>query len=295
MSDSVARLGGTPKPVGRESTWGGPLASRSFSGLAKWGNFRKMRHTVRGEWHAGCRARIQREVLALGSPGKNRSALFASTAPVALLLAAVVATRKDIQIAQWLASQSFPSDVNTIFRLAETFGHFYGVLAIVISIAIVRRSWRDGVQLGLIVGAAGIAANLIKLMVGRQRPYALSQAFSDEALPGFVGWFPAWLQDSIPWGHALQSFPSGHTAAAAALAYGLSRLWPHASPWFVILAALAAGQRMVAAAHFLSDVLVGAAVGVTSAYLAAQWISSFSSRKGKRGAKREVVQEKTGR
>lgn len=228
----------------------------------------------------------------MATQGKDRAKLFASVVSPLLLFMAVVATGKDTQVAAW-ASQDWPSDVKTIFRLAETFGHFYGVAAIVLSIAIARRSWRDGLQLGLIVGAAGLAANIVKLAVGRQRPYALSDAFRDEALPGFVGWFPVWLQDSIPWGHALQSFPSGHTAAAAALAFGLSRLWPHASPWFALLAVLAGAQRMVAAAHFLSDVLVGAAVGLTASYFMAQWLSSRGSAKGKRTSRRDVSPEKS--
>ncbi|MCA9106982.1 MAG: phosphatase PAP2 family protein [Planctomycetales bacterium] len=187
---------------------------------------------------------------------------------MSLLVAAVVATRFDVGLSTWWASKPLPRELRTLLRFGETFGHFYGAAAIVLSVAIVCRSARLGLRLGWVVAAGGLAANVVKLLVGRQRPYALTESFQDSALPGFISWLPAWLQDSFEYGHAIQSFPSGHTATAAGLAFGLSRIWPHASPWFAFLACVVAVQRMESGAHFLSDVLAGGAVGLTAAYLA---------------------------
>ena len=64
------------------------------------------------------------------------------------------------------------------------------------------------------------------------------------------------------WDHPLQSFPSGHTATAVGLTVGLIRLYPHGRHLFVALAVLAASQRMAASAHYLSDTVAGAAIGL---------------------------------
>jgi membrane-associated phospholipid phosphatase len=58
----------------------------------------------------------------------------------------------------------------------------------------------------------------------------------------------------------LQSFPSGHTATAVGLALALSSLYPGGRRLFALLAVLAASQRVLFDAHFLSDTLVAAGI-----------------------------------
>ena len=58
------------------------------------------------------------------------------------------------------------------------------------------------------------------------------------------------------------SFPSGHAATAAALATALWCLWPQPMLFYVIGAALIAASRIVMGAHYLSDVVMGAFIGV---------------------------------
>ncbi|GAA2941886.1 phosphatase PAP2 family protein [Streptomyces enissocaesilis] len=63
------------------------------------------------------------------------------------------------------------------------------------------------------------------------------------------------------------SFPSGHTAAAVGFTAGVAL----ASPWWgaasAVPAAMVAVERVHSGAHYPSDVAVGAAIGLTSAWL----------------------------
>ena len=63
-----------------------------------------------------------------------------------------------------------------------------------------------------------------------------------------------------------RAFPSAHAASAVGLAVALSRFYPQGRPLFVGLAVLACLQRMTSGAHFLSDVLAGAAIGYLFAH-----------------------------
>ena len=58
----------------------------------------------------------------------------------------------------------------------------------------------------------------------------------------------------------LQSFPSGHTATAVGLAFGLGWLYPRGRWLFLGFAVLAAFQRVESSAHFVSDTFCGAAI-----------------------------------
>ena len=53
------------------------------------------------------------------------------------------------------------------------------------------------------------------------------------------------------------SFPSGHTAAVAALATALWCLWPRHVLFYIALASVVAASRVVTGAHYLSDVVAG--------------------------------------
>lgn len=99
------------------------------------------------------------------------------------------------------------------------------------------------------VAAAGLAADILKLLLGRMRPKLL---FSG-GLYGFTGL--AWRPDH--W-----SFPSGHTATIAALAAALWWLWPRHLLFYVLVAAIVAASRIAVGAHYPSDVAAGALVAV---------------------------------
>jgi membrane-associated phospholipid phosphatase len=68
------------------------------------------------------------------------------------------------------------------------------------------------------------------------------------------------------------SFPSSHAANAFALACVLARRWRRGLPLFLALALVVAFSRMYLNRHFLSDVVAGALIGATWAWVASRWL-----------------------
>jgi membrane-associated phospholipid phosphatase len=111
--------------------------------------------------------------------------------------------------------------------------------------------------------AAGGLADLLKMLVLRTRPYEC--ALDGTVWSTFGQWFPV-----LGIGSPGQSFPSAHTATAVGLAAALIWLYPQGRLLFSLLAALVGCQRIACGVHYLSDVLVGAAVGCLVAQLILQ-------------------------
>ena len=105
----------------------------------------------------------------------------------------------------------------------------------------------------LVVAASGLFVDIIKPVFGRVRPSLL---FSDH-LYGFTGIGA----HSNHW-----SFPSGHSATVAALAYALSLLYPRLMPAWIAAALLVAFSRIALDQHYLSDVIAGLYFGVAFAW-----------------------------
>lgn len=110
-----------------------------------------------------------------------------------------------------------------------------------------RKLLKDAVYVGTSVAGTFVVSYGLKYLVDRERPY--------NRYPGRVD---ARVQGNSP------SFPSGHTASAFALATSLSIRYPK---WYVIapsaLWACSVGfSRMNQGAHYPSDVLAGAAIGI---------------------------------
>jgi undecaprenyl-diphosphatase len=75
------------------------------------------------------------------------------------------------------------------------------------------------------------------------------------------------------------SFPSSHAANAFALAAVLGRRWRSAAPGLLVLASAVAISRVYLNRHFVSDILVGAAIGLLCAWAVARWRSGRAARK----------------
>jgi membrane-associated phospholipid phosphatase len=69
-----------------------------------------------------------------------------------------------------------------------------------------------------------------------------------------------------PSGHA-GGFPSGHTAAACALAYLLTERYPRLGPVWYLFAAVIGWSRLDAGAHYGYQIAAGALLGLTVAQL----------------------------
>ena len=104
------------------------------------------------------------------------------------------------------------------------------------------------------VGLPGLITAIIKRLVGRPRPHLLEQtgAFDFRTL-SWVDW-------------TYQSFPSGHATTGFALCFVVAFMFPRSYPWMLGLAVLIAVSRIVVGAHFPTDLVAGAAIGVLGAY-----------------------------
>jgi membrane-associated phospholipid phosphatase len=99
------------------------------------------------------------------------------------------------------------------------------------------------------LSVAGIALHLIKWLAGRNRPINL---FNHDNF-GFT-YFGV--------GYEFNSFPSGHAQTIFTVATALAILFPRFGiPLFIIAAAVSA-TRIILTAHYLSDVIAGALVGI---------------------------------
>ena len=151
-----------------------------------------------------------------------------------------------------------PKTVVQWLNQAETFGNGAGVVFFFVAVAALDpRRARCVVRLACATWGAGIAANIVKLTIGRCRPYLWLQG-DYEATPTweqFQGILPLGLNE-----HEWQSFPSAHTATACGLALGLSALYPQGRRLFLGLAAMVACQRVAGDMHYVSDTLFAAAI-----------------------------------
>ena len=197
---------------------------------------------------------------------------------IALIGAAVAlgfALAFDRQLSLW--AQSWPEPVR--FPLAELTrygesdwilypaGVLYLVtaaLALLVRWKLMRTMlWQFAALYGFIfagVGLPSLISTLVKRLIGRGRP----MHFDDHGLLSFT---PNWLD----W--TFQSFPSGHSTTAFALAAVIGFLSPR---WFYPGLVFAAGvgvSRVALGVHYPSDVVGGAILGLLGAYLV-RWLFS---------------------
>jgi membrane-associated phospholipid phosphatase len=171
------------------------------------------------------------------------------------MLAGVAALLVDLPLSHWFLNNKLPRPVADLLRHAEVFAHGIGVGIILLTVFVLDVANRWALpRLALLVIGGGLAANIIKLLICRTRPRAFD--FTGGVQDTFQGFLPG-----VSAGSAGQSMPSAHTVATVALAVGLAWLYPRGRWLFGVLATLAAAQRLASGAHFLSDVLWGAALG----------------------------------
>ena len=195
--------------------------------------------------------------LKLYSPAKHHvgARLFWLGVPLLLILAGFLALTVDCPLGRWCVEKNCPAWLENLVSTMEPFGNGLGVAMIGITIFCLdpRRRWALPRVLGWLY-SAGLAANGLKLLVARTRPHSFD--FHGGVLQTFGEWFPMFSAGSVG-----QSFPSGHTTTVVALAAALVWLYPRGWLLFPTLAVLVGCHRIECGAHFLSDVLWGAALG----------------------------------
>lgn len=168
------------------------------------------------------------------------------------LLAGISVFTVDGPLARYDVS-GVPGDIRRLVQLTEVFAHGTGVGLILVTLWILDGERRFFIpRVAFLAFISGIVADGCKLLVSRQRPLAFD--LNSHAVESFMG-----IPGSLSL-RDLQSFPSGHTATAFGLALGLSYLYPHGRGIFIGIAVLAALQRVLFDAHFLSDTLVTAGI-----------------------------------
>jgi membrane-associated phospholipid phosphatase len=169
----------------------------------------------------------------------------------------------DRVIADWMAE--IDPRIVEVFQIVTVFGRsppylVAAVLVAILAIVQARNADRPEAQrlflrrraerasfLFATVALAGIAANLIKVLVGRFRPSLLFDGDS-------YGFAP------FSFDSTMRSFPSGHATTAFALGFAFAALFPRFAAAWLALAGLVAASRVVINAHYLGDVLGGALV-----------------------------------
>jgi membrane-associated phospholipid phosphatase len=145
-------------------------------------------------------------------------------------------------------------------RLLRIMGYVPTWLAVAVMFVLVDRARRDrltgvlrgwatrGALLMLGVLAAGALAELGKILLRRERP-------------GFMFEYAFRPWDIEPLSSSGLGLPSSHTAVAFGAACMIARLHGPTAPIILAMAAGCGVTRILAGAHFLSDVTVGAFVG----------------------------------
>lgn len=182
----------------------------------------------------------------------HRVTFPASLFALALLSIAVL----DLPSAALVKRGSIPDGIDKFLEAAEHFGTFYGHVIAFLLIATLDPSHRRHiVRLAAAAWSAGLAANVVKLLIARTRPKYFDFA-SLTAGHGFLGFAPG-----LPGGSRIQGFPSAHTATAVGFCVALSHIYPRGRHVFALLAVLVGLQRLATSSHFASDVFAGALIG----------------------------------
>lgn len=110
------------------------------------------------------------------------------------------------------------------------------------------------------IALPGLFVTIIKHIFGRARP-----------LVG--GSLDPYLFSPFSWPAAFASLPSGHTASVFSVLVAFGSMWPRGRTVLWIYVLLISISRVVVTAHFPSDVLAGAVVGVAGALLVRRYFA----------------------
>jgi membrane-associated phospholipid phosphatase len=194
---------------------------------------------------------------------RKRNLILFFTLWVGLL---IVAFAMDRAVAEWVA-RTVPFDglgkvARRIIRLP---GYFPFTLAIAALLAFIHpRRMAAAISLILSGIAAGALYSVIKWTVGRHRPIVGIHPFRFTPFPGgFLGLFHA---------EKALCFPSGDATLAFATAASLAILLPRGRWAWYAAAVIVAAERVLENAHYVSDVVAGAGIGVMAGAIITRWV-----------------------
>lgn len=171
-------------------------------------------------------------------------------------LALAAAFYFDLAVVNWLRAHEAPG-MMAFMRAVSRWGDWpmhciAGVIGLAIAYRLSSRAWIAIFAAMLLALAIGSSANrVIKIAAGRSRPSVTTEA----------GW------KGLRWTSKHHSFPSGHTASSTSFFGALFFARRRIGRWFLVIPCLIALSRMYVGAHYLSDVVFGAILGMTCAAL----------------------------
>jgi undecaprenyl-diphosphatase len=112
----------------------------------------------------------------------------------------------------------------------------------------------------LAIALPSLFDTIIKRMIGRARPMV-------------TGIADPFVFSPFIWRSDYASLPSGHATTAFAVVVAIGSLWPRARTVVWIYAIAIAISRIVLTAHYASDVLAGAVVGIVGAILVRRYFA----------------------
>ncbi|NGZ13129.1 phosphatase PAP2 family protein [Vibrio aestuarianus] len=130
-------------------------------------------------------------------------------------------------------------------------GHLYAVLG---GIA----WWLEPIH-----GSFFLIAGLIAFAIELPIYWALKNSFQRRRPEEFSSSFTAFITPSDRY-----SLPSGHTAAGFVIATLIGHYYPHSYDFAITWACLIGASRILLGVHFLTDIVIGAVLGVSSVHIA---------------------------
>ncbi|AOZ92111.1 phosphatase PAP2 family protein [Paenibacillus crassostreae] len=160
--------------------------------------------------------------------------------------------RLDQQIFQWINRRLHHRFLNFwLYYLTHLGGATFTITVSILTWAFAPLPWSTtGAQAAIALAISHIPVSIVKKLYPRLRPYIAIKETNTFRNP---------LSD--------HSFPSGHTTAAFSTAFPFMLAFPEWMPVFLSLSTIVGFSRIYLGLHYPSDVLAGAFIGSSVAYI----------------------------
>lgn len=184
------------------------------------------------------------------------------------ILALGIAVALDAPVARYIRHYGIHSYMRShkpLQQVMEVPGEYWFTLAVMVAMLFHPLRWRASLLVLMATTLTGLNTS-VKWAIGRFRPFkhfdeSTRQITPFDFHPFAGGWSGLW--GGVP----NFCLPSGHTLLAFATAASASILVPRGKWIFYPLAAMVGVERVLENAHWVSDVVAGAALGVGSVWL----------------------------
>jgi membrane-associated phospholipid phosphatase len=188
------------------------------------------------------------------------------------LVAIALSSLLDAPVARWVRDSGlgfWMREHGALTAVLTAPGIFYFTAAVAVIVALIHPLRLRAAGFVLLAAVVSGLNGLVKWLVGRTRPFKLEPL--DVAAPYTLSPFRGGVHGIFQSKNLC--FPSGHAALAFATAAAVAMLWPRSRwRWLAYgVAAVTAAERVAENAHWLSDAVAAAALGVGGVYLL-HWI-----------------------